>query len=175
MNISIRQLKKNTIFKCVIFNSRSLSCYFSHLRFFLKKYLRRKIQTFKTFFRWKAISLAKSNIKKNILLWICPQKCVYRLVFAVCCFDWCVYNPITRLPSNDGTASKGKQQTSEPVHILKRSFARTVSVVRALSPSVINLLCFGVVVLNRNTFPVSWIGNSAFKSDITHDFRVQTY
>ncbi|KAG7266723.1 hypothetical protein CRUP_006269 [Coryphaenoides rupestris] len=33
-----------------------------------------------------------------------------------------------RLPSNDGTASKGKQQTSEPVHILKRSFARTVSV-----------------------------------------------
>lgn len=35
-----------------------------------------------------------------------------------------------RLPSNDGNASKGKQQTSEPVHILKRSFARTVSVVR---------------------------------------------
>lgn len=34
-----------------------------------------------------------------------------------------------RLPSNDGNASKGKQQTSEPVHILKRSFARTVSVV----------------------------------------------
>ncbi|XP_065149137.1 E3 ubiquitin-protein ligase MYCBP2 isoform X14 [Paramisgurnus dabryanus] len=33
-----------------------------------------------------------------------------------------------RLPSNDGNASKGKQQTSEPVHILKRSFARTVSV-----------------------------------------------
>ncbi|KAA8587942.1 hypothetical protein FQN60_001136 [Etheostoma spectabile] len=32
------------------------------------------------------------------------------------------------LPSNDGNASKGKQQTSEPVHILKRSFARTVSV-----------------------------------------------
>ncbi len=36
-----------------------------------------------------------------------------------------------RLPSNDGNASKGKQQTSEPVHILKRSFARTVSVVSA--------------------------------------------
>lgn len=35
----------------------------------------------------------------------------------------------SRLPSNDGNASKGKQQTSEPVHILKRSFARTVSVV----------------------------------------------
>lgn len=35
----------------------------------------------------------------------------------------------TRLPSHDGNASKGKQQTSEPVHILKRSFARTVSVV----------------------------------------------
>ncbi|KAM9484004.1 E3 ubiquitin-protein ligase MYCBP2 isoform 17-T17 [Salvelinus alpinus] len=33
-----------------------------------------------------------------------------------------------RLPSNDGNAAKGKQQTSEPVHILKRSFARTVSV-----------------------------------------------
>ncbi|XP_047671327.1 E3 ubiquitin-protein ligase MYCBP2 isoform X17 [Tachysurus fulvidraco] len=33
-----------------------------------------------------------------------------------------------RLPSNDGNASKGKLQTSEPVHILKRSFARTVSV-----------------------------------------------
>ncbi|XDV30963.1 hypothetical protein PO909_033770, partial [Leuciscus waleckii] len=33
-----------------------------------------------------------------------------------------------RLPSNDGNTSKGKQQTSEPVHILKRSFARTVSV-----------------------------------------------
>ncbi|XP_045068074.1 E3 ubiquitin-protein ligase MYCBP2-like isoform X1 [Coregonus clupeaformis] len=33
-----------------------------------------------------------------------------------------------RLPSNDGKAAKGKQQTSEPVHILKRSFARTVSV-----------------------------------------------
>uniref|UniRef100_A0A671QW42 E3 ubiquitin-protein ligase MYCBP2 n=1 Tax=Sinocyclocheilus anshuiensis TaxID=1608454 RepID=A0A671QW42_9TELE len=33
-----------------------------------------------------------------------------------------------RLPSNDGNACKGKQQTSEPVHILKRSFARTVSV-----------------------------------------------
>ncbi|XP_056610662.1 E3 ubiquitin-protein ligase MYCBP2 isoform X7 [Triplophysa dalaica] len=33
-----------------------------------------------------------------------------------------------RLPCNDGNAAKGKQQTSEPVHILKRSFARTVSV-----------------------------------------------
>uniref|UniRef100_A0A4W5M9H3 RCR-type E3 ubiquitin transferase n=1 Tax=Hucho hucho TaxID=62062 RepID=A0A4W5M9H3_9TELE len=33
-----------------------------------------------------------------------------------------------RLPSNNGNAAKGKQQTSEPVHILKRSFARTVSV-----------------------------------------------
>ncbi|KAJ8253382.1 hypothetical protein GJAV_G00212310 [Gymnothorax javanicus] len=33
-----------------------------------------------------------------------------------------------RLPSNDANAAKGKQQTSEPVHILKRSFARTVSV-----------------------------------------------
>uniref|UniRef100_A0A8C8JY02 RCR-type E3 ubiquitin transferase n=1 Tax=Oncorhynchus tshawytscha TaxID=74940 RepID=A0A8C8JY02_ONCTS len=33
-----------------------------------------------------------------------------------------------RLPSNDGIVAKGKQQTSEPVHILKRSFARTVSV-----------------------------------------------
>ncbi|KAM6446158.1 E3 ubiquitin-protein ligase MYCBP2 isoform 3-T4 [Liasis olivaceus] len=33
-----------------------------------------------------------------------------------------------RLPTCDGSASKGKQQTSEPVHILKRSFARTVSV-----------------------------------------------
>uniref|UniRef100_A0A8C4T2S5 E3 ubiquitin-protein ligase MYCBP2 n=1 Tax=Erpetoichthys calabaricus TaxID=27687 RepID=A0A8C4T2S5_ERPCA len=33
-----------------------------------------------------------------------------------------------RLPSNDGNSAKGKQQTSEPVHILKRSFARTVSV-----------------------------------------------
>ncbi|XP_048151617.1 E3 ubiquitin-protein ligase MYCBP2 isoform X15 [Corvus hawaiiensis] len=33
-----------------------------------------------------------------------------------------------RLPTSDGSASKGKQQTSEPVHILKRSFARTVSV-----------------------------------------------
>ncbi|XP_068785590.1 E3 ubiquitin-protein ligase MYCBP2 isoform X20 [Struthio camelus] len=33
-----------------------------------------------------------------------------------------------RLPTSDGSASKGKQQSSEPVHILKRSFARTVSV-----------------------------------------------
>ncbi|XP_074845195.1 E3 ubiquitin-protein ligase MYCBP2 isoform X7 [Carettochelys insculpta] len=33
-----------------------------------------------------------------------------------------------RLPTSDGSASKGKQQTSEPVHILRRSFARTVSV-----------------------------------------------
>ncbi|CAO2591792.1 E3 ubiquitin-protein ligase MYCBP2 [Lemmus lemmus] len=33
-----------------------------------------------------------------------------------------------RLPTSDGSTSKGKQQTSEPVHILKRSFARTVSV-----------------------------------------------
>ncbi|KAJ1115470.1 hypothetical protein NDU88_003694 [Pleurodeles waltl] len=33
-----------------------------------------------------------------------------------------------RLPTSDGSSSKGKQQTSEPVHILKRSFARTVSV-----------------------------------------------
>ncbi|EDM02456.1 pam, highwire, rpm 1 (predicted) [Rattus norvegicus] len=33
-----------------------------------------------------------------------------------------------RLPTCDGSTSKGKQQTSEPVHILKRSFARTVSV-----------------------------------------------
>lgn len=41
-----------------------------------------------------------------------------------------------RLPSNDGNASKGKQQTSEPVHILKRSFARTVSVVSIVSVSV---------------------------------------
>ena len=37
-----------------------------------------------------------------------------------------------RLPTSDGSASKGKQQTSEPVHILKRSFARTVSVVSHL-------------------------------------------
>ncbi|CAB1328280.1 unnamed protein product, partial [Coregonus sp. 'balchen'] len=36
--------------------------------------------------------------------------------------------PQLLLPSNDGNAAKGKQQTSEPVHILKRSFARTVSV-----------------------------------------------
>ncbi|XP_041440248.1 E3 ubiquitin-protein ligase MYCBP2 isoform X6 [Xenopus laevis] len=33
-----------------------------------------------------------------------------------------------RLPTSDGSAAKGKPQTSEPVHILKRSFARTVSV-----------------------------------------------
>ncbi|KAM4795152.1 LOW QUALITY PROTEIN: E3 ubiquitin-protein ligase MYCBP2 [Rhinophrynus dorsalis] len=33
-----------------------------------------------------------------------------------------------RLPTSDGSAAKGKQQASEPVHILKRSFARTVSV-----------------------------------------------
>ncbi|XP_060681898.1 E3 ubiquitin-protein ligase MYCBP2 isoform X7 [Hemiscyllium ocellatum] len=33
-----------------------------------------------------------------------------------------------RLPSNDGNSGKGKQQPSEPVHILRRSFARTVSV-----------------------------------------------
>ncbi|XP_018102757.1 E3 ubiquitin-protein ligase MYCBP2 isoform X7 [Xenopus laevis] len=33
-----------------------------------------------------------------------------------------------RLPTSDGSATKGKPQTSEPVHILKRSFARTVSV-----------------------------------------------
>ncbi|XP_018420885.1 PREDICTED: E3 ubiquitin-protein ligase MYCBP2 [Nanorana parkeri] len=33
-----------------------------------------------------------------------------------------------RLPTSDGSATKGKQQVSEPVHILKRSFARTVSV-----------------------------------------------
>ncbi|XP_072434052.1 E3 ubiquitin-protein ligase MYCBP2 isoform X16 [Chiloscyllium punctatum] len=32
-----------------------------------------------------------------------------------------------RLPSNDGNSGKGKQQPSEPVHILRRSFARTVS------------------------------------------------
>lgn len=38
-------------------------------------------------------------------------------------------NCSSRLPTSDGSASKGKQQTSEPVHILKRSFARTVSVV----------------------------------------------
>ncbi|XP_041054897.1 E3 ubiquitin-protein ligase MYCBP2 isoform X1 [Carcharodon carcharias] len=33
-----------------------------------------------------------------------------------------------RLPSNDGNSGKGKQQPCEPVHILRRSFARTVSV-----------------------------------------------
>nr|XP_033805293.1 E3 ubiquitin-protein ligase MYCBP2 isoform X3 [Geotrypetes seraphini] len=33
-----------------------------------------------------------------------------------------------RLPTSDGSAAKGKQQACEPVHILKRSFARTVSV-----------------------------------------------
>ncbi|KAM8976197.1 E3 ubiquitin-protein ligase MYCBP2 isoform 3-T3 [Pelodytes ibericus] len=33
-----------------------------------------------------------------------------------------------RLPTSDGSAAKGKQQVSEPVHILKKSFARTVSV-----------------------------------------------
>ncbi|KAE8626022.1 hypothetical protein XENTR_v10006480 [Xenopus tropicalis] len=33
-----------------------------------------------------------------------------------------------RLPTSDGSATKGKPQTTEPVHILKRSFARTVSV-----------------------------------------------
>ncbi|KAG9492128.1 hypothetical protein GDO78_000574 [Eleutherodactylus coqui] len=33
-----------------------------------------------------------------------------------------------RLPTSDGSAAKGKQQVSEPVHILKRSFARSVSV-----------------------------------------------
>ncbi|OXB59228.1 hypothetical protein ASZ78_013314, partial [Callipepla squamata] len=43
-----------------------------------------------------------------------------------------------RLPTSDGSASKGKQQTSEPVHILKRSFARTVSVVSIIK----NPLCF---------------------------------
>ncbi|KAG8452232.1 hypothetical protein GDO86_004144 [Hymenochirus boettgeri] len=32
-----------------------------------------------------------------------------------------------RLPTGDGSATKGKPQTTEPVHILKRSFARTVS------------------------------------------------
>ncbi|KAG8586249.1 hypothetical protein GDO81_005312 [Engystomops pustulosus] len=32
------------------------------------------------------------------------------------------------LPTSDGSAAKGKQQVSEPVHILKRSFARSVSV-----------------------------------------------
>lgn len=42
------------------------------------------------------------------------------------------------MPTSDGSASKGKQQTSEPVHILKRSFARTVSVVSNIE----NLLCF---------------------------------
>eukprot|EP00062_Callorhinchus_milii_P006572 gi/632947251/ref/XP_007888958.1/ PREDICTED: E3 ubiquitin-protein ligase MYCBP2 isoform X6 [Callorhinchus milii] len=33
-----------------------------------------------------------------------------------------------RLPSNDRNSGKGKQQPSEPVHILRRSFSRTVSV-----------------------------------------------
>ncbi|XP_068123978.1 E3 ubiquitin-protein ligase MYCBP2 isoform X12 [Hyperolius riggenbachi] len=33
-----------------------------------------------------------------------------------------------RLPTSDGSATKGKQQVCEPVHILKRSFARSVSV-----------------------------------------------
>ncbi|XP_073470388.1 E3 ubiquitin-protein ligase MYCBP2 isoform X11 [Aquarana catesbeiana] len=33
-----------------------------------------------------------------------------------------------RLPTSDGSATKGKQQVSEPVHILKRSFARSVAV-----------------------------------------------
>ncbi|XP_062904556.1 E3 ubiquitin-protein ligase MYCBP2 isoform X16 [Mobula hypostoma] len=33
-----------------------------------------------------------------------------------------------RLPSSDGNSGKGKQQPSEPVHILRRTFARTVSV-----------------------------------------------
>lgn len=45
-----------------------------------------------------------------------------------------------RLPSNDGNASKGKQQTSEPVHILKRSFARTVSVVSVVCIYYLSLL-----------------------------------
>lgn len=36
------------------------------------------------------------------------------------------------MPTSDGSASKGKQQTSEPVHILKRSFARTVSAVSSI-------------------------------------------
>lgn len=43
--------------------------------------------------------------------------------------DLRIFLPPSRLPSNDGNSAKGKQQTSEPVHILKRSFARTVSVV----------------------------------------------
>lgn len=38
-----------------------------------------------------------------------------------------------RLPCNDGNTAKGKQQISEPVHILKRSFARTVSVVSCMN------------------------------------------
>ncbi|KAG2456598.1 MYCB2 ligase, partial [Polypterus senegalus] len=42
--------------------------------------------------------------------------------------DVLAYDCAARLPSNDGNSAKGKQQTSEPVHILKRSFARTVSV-----------------------------------------------
>jgi len=42
-------------------------------------------------------------------------------------------NCSSRLPTSDGSASKGKQQTSEPVHILKRSFARTVSMVSIIN------------------------------------------
>lgn len=49
------------------------------------------------------------------------------------CDDCSVVLFFTRLPSNDGNASKGKQQTTEPVHILKRSFARTVSVVSCVA------------------------------------------
>lgn len=52
--------------------------------------------------------------------------------------DFKFLNCSSRLPTSDGSASKGKQQTSEPVHILKRSFARTVSVVSNIK----NLLHF---------------------------------
>lgn len=53
---------------------------------------------------------------------------------------------MVRLPSNDGNASKGKQQTSEPVHILKRSFARTVSVVSVCQFSFILLFVLSPVL-----------------------------
>ncbi|KFO34057.1 Putative E3 ubiquitin-protein ligase MYCBP2 [Fukomys damarensis] len=77
------------------------------------------------------------------------------------------------LPTSDSSASKGKQQTSEPVHILKRSFARTVSVdiqeanfktsSSRLLAAVMSALCHTSVKLT-SIFPIAYDGEVLLRS-----------
>ncbi|KAF2975157.1 hypothetical protein EK904_003165 [Melospiza melodia maxima] len=87
--------------------------------------------------------------------------------------DVLAYDCAARLPTSDGSASKGKQQTSEPVHILKRSFARTVSVdiqeanfktsSSRLLAAVMSALCHTSVKLT-SIFPIAYDGEALLRS-----------